>query len=69
MTILFLPKSWNERRQYVFCFNKSRILVEDIQDIKLVATSMKQQREEKKPLKSGDGFLVLNGKLRRMRRM
>ena len=38
-----------------------------IPEIKIVATTMKQQREEKKPLKLGDGFLALGGKLERIR--
>ena len=43
------------------------MIFEEISDIKLVATTMKQQREEKKTLNPGDGFLVLNGKMERIR--
>ena len=43
------------------------MIFEEIQDIKLVATTMKQQREEKKELSKGDGFLVLGGKMERIR--
>ena len=38
-----------------------------IEDIKLISTTMKQQREEKKELSKGDGFLVINGKMDRIR--
>ena len=43
------------------------IIFEEIQDIKLISTTMKQQREEKKELSKGDGFLVINGKMERIR--
>ncbi|MBE5934404.1 MAG: type VII secretion protein EssC [Lachnospiraceae bacterium] len=43
------------------------MIFEDIADIKIIATTMKQQREEKKPLKLGDGFLAIGGKLERIR--
>lgn len=43
------------------------MIFEEIQDIKIVSTTMKQQREEKKELSKGDGFLVINGKMERIR--
>lgn len=43
------------------------MIFEEMQDIKIVQTTMKQQREEKKELSKGDGFLVLNGKIERIR--
>ena len=43
------------------------MIFEDINDIKIISTTMKQQREEKKPIKLGDGFLALGGKLERIR--
>ena len=43
------------------------MIFEEIQDIKLISTTMKQQREEKKELSKGDGFLVINGKMERIR--
>ena len=43
------------------------MIFEDINDIKIITTTMKQQREEKKPLKLGDGFLAIGGKFERIR--
>ena len=43
------------------------MIFEDVAEIKIMSTTMKQQREEKKPLKLGDGFLALGGKLERIR--
>ena len=43
------------------------MIFEEIGEIKLISTTMKQQREEKKPLKLGDGFLHIGGRLERIR--
>jgi hypothetical protein len=43
------------------------MIFEEVGEIKLVATTMKQQREEKKPLKAGDGFLCIGSKFERIR--
>lgn len=47
--------------------NKKIFIFEDAADIKLMDVSVRQQKENTKPLKTGDGFMHFNNQMRRIR--
>jgi S-DNA-T family DNA segregation ATPase FtsK/SpoIIIE len=47
--------------------NRKFIIFEDLQNLKLADTTLKQQKEFSKPIKIGDGYLYFNGEIEKIK--